>query len=515
MSKLMLGVDLGTTGLKTALVSSSGEPIAEAGVEYPTHYPHPNWAEQDPEDWWQALRTTVCEVMAHYDQPDPALAGISISSQAPVIVPMSAGGQPLMSGIIWADKRAEAECEVLRSAVGEERMSQITANSISSFLAAPTYVWLKRHRPDVFSQTYKFLMANSYLNFRLTGRYTMDVSQSLLQLLVDASTNDWSLEILDALDLPIEKFPKIHQCLDVIGEVNKEAAGELTIPVGTPVLAGTTDTTAAMAGMGIAQNGQAFLSQGTGSNIGLCVTEPRPNRHLICIPHAFPGRWMLSAVMTSTGASMKWFVNELSARDRDLARESGLDPYSFVTAPAETSQPGSGGVVFLPYLMGEQAPIWDRNARGVFVGISASTSRGDMVRAIMEGIAFGIRQNFQVFVDDGWEVGDVRIQGGAARNSLWNQIISDVTDHTVVVPPGSSGAPIGDALIAGLATGVYPSVEAAMAVCPEPKATHVPNPAAVAIYDRLYPVYEDLYGKLSDTFQNLATFRESLSDGGD
>jgi len=507
----MLGVDLGTTGLKTALVSSAGELVAEAGMEYATHHPQPNWALQDPEDWWRALQTTVHQVMAEYKSPNPPLAGISISSQAPVIVPLDADGRPLMRGMIWADKRAEEETKFLQEHIGGDWISQITANYADPFFAAPKYLWLKRHRPDIFDQTHKFLMANSYLNFRLTGRYSLDDSQAFLQLLVDMNTSDWSPELFEALDLPIEKFPKIYQCLDVIGEVTGQAAEELGIPAGTPVVAGTTDTTAAMAGMGIAQNGEAFISQGTGSNIGLCVAAPKPNRHLICIPHAIPNRWMLSAVMTSTGASVKWFVNELSTRERDYALESGLDPYSFVTGPAEASQPGSGGVVFLPYLMGEQAPIWDPDARGAFVGISATTTRGDMVRAIMEGIAFGIRQNVEVFLDDGWEVGDVRIQGGAARNSLWNQIISDVINRTVLVPPASSGAPIGDALLVGLATGVYSTPEAAMSVCPKPKATHTPNPADVTIYDRLYPVYTDLYRRLFDCFCDLADFRRTVS----
>jgi xylulokinase len=511
MTAFMLGVDLGTTGLKTALVRGTGEVIAEASQEYTTHYPYPNWAEQDPEDWWQALCTTVNQVMAAAPKPSASqsLTGISISSQAPVVVPMSATGQPLMRGIIWADKRAEAECEVLRTAVGEARVREITANSISSFLAAPTYIWLQRHRPDLFRATHCFLMANSYLNFRLTGRYTMDVSESLLQLLVDARTCDWSPELMAALNLPFEKFPRIFSCLDVIGQVDIPAAAALGIPVGTPVLAGTTDTTAAMVGMGIVHGGQAFVSHGTGSNIGLCVTQPKPNRHLICIPHAIPGYWMLSAVMTSTGASVKWFVNELCEHECEQARRAGADVYSLVTADVGASPPGSGGVVFLPYLMGEQAPIWDANARGVFVGISATTTRGDLVRAIMEGITFGVRQNLQVYLDDGWTVGDIRVQGGATRNALWNQMLADVTGRTVVVPAGAAGAPLGNALLVGLATGIYATPDDAAAVCPPPKAVYVPDPATAAVYERLYPVYERLYGALAGTFDDLATFRRT------
>jgi xylulokinase len=513
MHEWMLGVDLGTSGLKAVLLSSSGELIAEASQEYPTHYPHPNWAEQEPEDWWRALCTTVRRVMDQAEAADPPLAGICVSSQAPVIVSVARDGQPLMRGMLWLDKRAEAECDVIRAVVSEERIRQITANNLSSYLGAPNYVWLKRHRPDIFEQTHKFLMANSYINLKLTGQYTMDVSQAPLQLLADAKSCDWSPELLDALDLPVEKFPKVYQCLEIIGQVQRQPAEELGIPAGVPVLAGTTDTPAGMVGMGVVQNGQAFVSHGTGCNIGLCVAEPRANRHLVCIPHAIPGRWMLSAVMTSTGASMKWFVNELCARDRDAARAAGVDAYSGVTASAETSSPGSGGLVFLPYLMGEQAPIWDADARGVFVGISANTTRGDMVRAIMEGIAFGIRQNLQVYLDDGWQVGDIRVQGGAARNPLWNQILSDVTGRAVLVPPASGGAPIGDALLVGLATGIYPDVEAAMAVLPGPSAVHHPNPPTVAIYNELYPIYERLYGVLRDTFHNLALIRATHSGG--
>jgi xylulokinase len=511
VTELMLGVDLGTTGMKTALVSSDREVLAEAGMEYPTHHPAPNQAEQDPKDWWLALQATVCQVMREAGVGTSSLAGMSISSQAPVIVPVDAAGRPLMRGMIWADKRAGAECRLIHERVGEERISQITFNHIDAFFAAPKYLWLKQHRPTLFAQTHKFLMANSYLNFRLTGRYAIDDAQALLQILVDAKTSDWSPELLDALELPVEKFPPVRQGMQVIGEVTRQSASELGIPAGTPVIAGTTDTTAAMLGIGIAENGQAFVSHGTGSNVGLCVTEPKPNRHLICIPQGIPGRWMLSAVMTSTGASIKWFMNELSCLERDHAVAVGLEPYTYVTAPAESASPGSGGLVFLPYLMGEQAPIWDLDARGAFIGLSATTTRGDMVRAIMEGIAFGVRQNFQVYIDNGWEVGDVRLIGGAAQNALWNQITSDVLNRSVLVPPSSAGAPIGDALLAGLATGVFPTVEAALAASPPTKAYYTPNSARVAQYDELYSIYVELYERLKDSFYALATFRLSAN----
>jgi xylulokinase len=307
--------------------------------------------------------------------------------------------------------------------------------------------------------------------------------------------------------LPPEKYPPIYRCDAIIGEVTPAATEATGIPAGTPVLAGVTDTPAAMLGMGIARAGQAFVSHGTGCNIGLCATGPSPNRHLVCIPHALPERWMLDAVMTSTGAAMKWFVNTLCAQERDAALHDGEDPYRTVTADVAGREPGSGGLLFLPYLMGEQAPIWDVDARATFVGISADTIRGDLVRALMEGVAFGIRQNLQVFEAAGWPVADIRVQGGAARNATWNQILSDVTNRTVLVPPASAGAPIGDALLVGLATGIYPDVATTVAAAPPIARTFRPDADAVAAYDSLYPVYERLYGALRDTFADLAAFR--------
>jgi xylulokinase len=510
MSELMLGVDLGTSCLKTALVSSSGDVIAEASQEYATHYPYPNWAEQEPEDWWNALCATTRRVIASAQGWNSRLAGVCISSQAPVIVPVGGDGRPLMRAILWLDKRAEAVCDVIRQSMDEERMRQITANNLSSYLGAPTYVWLKSHRPAAFEQTHQFLMANGYLNLRLTGQHTMDISQAPLQLLFDIGKSVWSSEILEALDLPVEKLPTVFRCIDIIGEVHKQAAEETGIPRGTPVLAGVTDTPAAMVAMGVVQCGQAFVSHGTGCNIGLCAAEPRPSRHLVCIPHGVPDRWMVVAVMTSTGASMRWFVNELCARDRDDAQAIGTDPYHAVTASAETSPPGSGALLFLPYLMGEQAPIWDADARAAFVGISADTTRGHMLRAIMEGVAFGIRQNLGICMDAGYEVRDIRVQGGAARNRLWNQIVSDATSRVVLAPPANAGAPIGDALLVGLATGLYPNIEAMQAVCPQPGSIYRPNPVNAAVYDRLYPIYERLYGTLRETFRDLAAVRGSL-----
>ncbi|MCS7260708.1 MAG: FGGY-family carbohydrate kinase, partial [Anaerolineae bacterium] len=360
---------------------------------------------------------------------------------------------------------------------------------------------------DLFAQTRQFLMANGYLNWRLTGRFTMDVSQAPLQLLYDVTAGVWSEEILQALALPAEKLPPVYPCLAIIGEVHRDAADESGIPAGTPVLAGATDTPAAMVGMGVLESGQAFISHGTGCNIGLCVARPWSGRHVVCIPHAIPGMWMLSAVMTSSGASMKWFVSQLCARERDDALAAGRSPYDWVDAEAQAAPPGSRGLLFLPYLMGEQSPVWDPDARGAFVGISVDTTRGEMLRAVMEGVAFGIRQNLQVYLDGGWKVHDVWTQGGATKSPLWNQIVSDVIGRKLSVSSLPNSAPVGDALLVGLATGIYRDVSDLAAACPAPSAVYIPNPETAVIYDQLYPVYAALYDRLAEPFHRLALVR--------
>ena len=502
---LLLGVDIGTTGLKAALVDGDGRLLAEAGREYPTYHPQPGWAEQEPNGWWQAMVSATHEVTERAGSRGQRLDGICVSSMAPVVVPLDHRGRPLGPGLIWADKRADTESTELAKKIGEERLNVITANRASSYYAAPKCMWLRRHRPELFAATDKFVMANGYVNYRLTGRLAVDQSHLPLLLLADVATGDWSPEMLAAAGLTREMFPDIHPCLDVLDGVTREAASELGIPPGTPVLAGTVDTPAAVLGMGITVAGQAFVSMGTGSNVGACMPGPAFGQPLVSLPHALPGLWLVIGVMTSTGASLKWFKNQLCLGLEQAA--AARDPYDLLTEEAGRSPAGSRGLVFLPYLMGEQTPIWDNDARGVFVGLAPETSRGDMVRAILEGAAFGVRHNVDAFEACGPRAAEVRIQGGAARSALWTQIICDVVDRPVLVPPVSAGAAVGDAVLAGLATGVFPDAATAVTACAAPRAVHRPDPGAVARYDRLYPIYLSTYQELRPSFQALARFR--------
>lgn len=510
---LLLGVDIGTTGLKAALVDGDGRVLAEAGREYPTQHPHPGWAEQDPDGWWRAMVSATCEIVTRAGAQGQRLGGICVSSMAPVVVPVDRRGRPLGPGLIWADKRADAESAEFEARVGAERLNAITANRASSYYAAPKVMWLQRHRHELFAETHKVVMANGYVNYRLTGCYAVDHSHSPLLLLADASTCQWSDELLGAAGLPRELFPDIHPALDVLGELTAEAAAELGVPRGAPVLAGTVDTPAAVLGMGITAPRQSFVSMGTGSNVGACMPGPVFGQPLVSLPHALPGMWLVIGVMTSTGASLKWFKNQVCTWLEQVPAPA--DPYDVLTTEAGRASVGSRGLVFLPYLMGEQTPIWDNDARGTFVGLAPDTTRGEMVRAILEGSAFGVRHNLETceaagLQTRGQRVEEVRIQGGAAKSPVWTQIICDVVDRPVLVPPTTGGAAVGDAALAGLATGVFCDADTAVAACATPRAVHRPDPAAAGAYDRLYPVYRGIYEQLRPSFRALAEFRRAF-----
>ena len=307
---LLLGVDIGTTGLKSALLDGDGTVLAEASREYPTCHPAPGWAEQDPELWWDALRATVTEVVTAAGAAGSAWTASRSAAWPLWSRPWMPAAGPLLPGLIWADKRAEAESAWLRAVIGEETINRITANHINAYFVAPKCLWLKRHRPDVFAQTHQIVMANGYLNFRLTGRLAMDHSHVPLLLLADAQTLDWSAELLDAMELDRAIFPPIRACLDIVRRTDSCGRGRARRG---PRHAGAGRHRRYRAGSSAwaLARGQAFVSMGTGSNVGTCLAGPAFNQPLVCVPHAIPGLWLALGVMTSTGASLKWFKNEL------------------------------------------------------------------------------------------------------------------------------------------------------------------------------------------------------------
>jgi xylulokinase len=507
--RLLLGIDVGTSGLKTVLMASSGDILASSGREYPTYHPHPGWAEHNPEDWWRATCDTIQEVLRISKADPAAIAGIATSGLAPTMLSIDKNGKSLGPAAIWADLRAEPQCEWLRQTVGAEKVASYNGTGIESFFAGPKFLWQREHDPEIYKQTYKYLQANSYINFRLSGVFSLTYTNLTMFLMADVRTGTWSEEMLKIFDFPVEKLPDIHQAEQIIGEVTREAAAETGLRTGIPVLAGTVDTAAAAVGVGSVDIGQCFVSMGTGLNLCLCAEKSLTAPTFICFPHAVPREWLIDAIMTSTGASLKWFRNYLGIMECEAADKLGVDPYELLTLEAGKSAPGSGGLIFLPYVMGELAPIYDSEARGVYFGISANTKKCDMVRAILEGTAMGLRQNLDAIEATGAPVTELRIVGGATKSALWNQIHADILDKPIGVPILAEGAPLGDAILAGYGVGVYKDIKQAAKEIGKLKEVYQPNPPTRDCYNDLRSIYAQLYPSLKSQFGELASFRSN------
>ncbi len=494
MDKLLLGIDIGTTGTKAAVFTEEGIMLALGHDEYEVSIPHSNWAEQDPETWWQAVCKTTRYVLEKIPQGPESVVGVAVSSQAPTLLPLNKNGEPVRPAMIWMDRRAEKESEILRTKMGEGIIEEITGNHPDPFYVASKLLWLKSHETGNFEQSSIFLQANGYINYKLTGQYSMDNAHASLLQLRDYSKDEWSEELCELCGVGPDQFPPVLQGHEVCGEVTKEASLVTGLLPGTPVMAGTVDSAAAALEAGI--TGQGTVAEMTGTSTVLIIPneagiiEPA----FIAMPHALPGIHLLLGALATSGASLKWFRDELGSGET----------YDGLTKLAKESKPGSSGVIFLPYMMGERSPVWDTNARGVFFGLSLSTSRGDIIRSILEGTSFALRHNFEVANQAGINIGEIRSVGGGTKSPLWNQIKSDVLGIPVLIPEASIGAPFGDAVLAGMGLGLYDNIDESLKDMVKIKDRYEPDMENHQLYSEMFELYKSLYGNLRNEFDALA-----------
>ncbi len=500
MSDVLLGIDIGTTNAKAALFATSGALLGEAQQEYETAYPKPGWAEQTAGNWWGATAAIVRRLLDVGQVEPEDVAAIAVSSQAPTALPVDARGQPLRPALIWMDRRSEAQCTLLRQTVDVERILELNGNRIDPYFGAPKIAWLVQNEPDVVRRTHFFMQANGYVNFKLTGQFTIDRSHASLFQCYDMGLGDWSDELCAMLDLPREKLPPVVSCTDVIGQVSREAAQATGLLEGTPVVAGMVDGVAAALEAGVVTPGEAVEMTGTSTVLLVCVDEPPRQPDLIALAHALPGAYLLVGALVSTGAALRWFRDELGSAEVS----TGRDAFEIMSEQAGEVAPGAGGLLFLPYMMGERSPIWNTDARGVLFGLSLATSRAQIIRALMEGAAFGLRHNVGVAEKAGVHIETLRSVGGGSRSAVWSQIKADLLGRPIAVPAVSLGAPLGDALLAGTGVGLYPDLVSATRLVDQPLTVYQPREAASAHYDRLYPLYRQLYIANEGLFGELA-----------
>jgi xylulokinase len=498
---LLLGIDISTTGAKALLTDGAGRVVASASMPLALSTPRPLWSEQNPKDWWQAIAASIRRALDDANATGSDVAAIGLTGQMHGLVLLDERGDVLRPAILWNDQRCGAECDLIRQRVGKARLIRLTGNDALTGFTAPKIVWVQRHEPEIFSRARAVLLPKDYVRYKLTGAMAMDKADGSGTMLFDLAARDWSAELLAELEIPRPWMPPTYEGPQVTGEVTPEAAAATGLRAGTPVMAGGGDQAAGAVGVGAVKAGVVSLVLGTSgvvfASTDAPLTEAQGRLHAFC--HAAPGRWHMMGVMLSAAGSLQWY------RDT-LAPEAGFDE---LVAEATNAPAGSAGLVFLPYLTGERTPYPDPLARGAWVGLTVRHQRAHLTRAVLEGVAFGLKDGFALLQGAGLgAVEQVRVSGGGAKSRLWRQILADVLNVELVTVNTTEGAAYGAALLAGVGAGVWPDVDMACAQTIKTENAVAPNAEDVSRYESLYPHYRNLYATLRPTFVGLAAMED-------
>lgn len=495
---LTLGIDIGTTNVKAAILdTTTGKIVATGSKEHPLFHPRPGWAEQDADNYWAAVVSSIQQCLAMGNFSDE-IAGVALSGLVGVTLPVSEQGRPLRPAMIWMDARSEPECQDIRERVGEDTINQNNGNRIAPWFIEPKALWIKKHEPHVFAATHKFLSPSGYCTFRLCGTFTINTGDAGLFYPYEYQKERWNEKVAEGIGIPMSKYPRIYRSHEVVGEVTARASEETGLRQGTIVVAGGTDISSAALGVGVTQAGQAYYSMGTGSNLGIMIpTEQRVEEYRILKwPHVLPGLTMFDGPMAFTGASLKWFRDQFGDMEWRLAEKMGQNVFDLFTAQAAQIAPCADGLLYLPYLGNTLSPNWNSNATGVFFGVRPTTSRAHFIRALIEGVAFDLYSNVRIAQEAGVRIDNLILNGGPTRSRFWNQITANVTGLPLAVPDIGDAAPLGDAILAGVGAGLYKDPVEPVSQIVRIKETIEPDARMHAQYDEFFGLWRQVYGRL-------------------
>jgi len=453
----LLGVDVGTGGTRALIINEQGRVIGSATEEHaPFASPQIGWAEQAPDDWWRASGVAIGKALIGANLTGSDIACVGFSGQMHGAVMLDEKDQVVRPALIWCDVRTEPQCDFLNQKLGAERLIQLTCNPALPNFTATKFLWVQQHEPENWKRVRSVMLPKDYVRFRMTGDRAIDVADASGTLLLDVANRRWSSEMLQAAEIDDRLLPKLYESPDVCGKVSDDGAAATGLQPGTPVVAGAGDQAAGATGMGIVAPGAVSATIGT-SGVVFAATDrpaldPKGRLHTFC--HAIPGRWHVMGVTQSAGLSLRWLRDILSCGLNKL-------DYDQMTAEAASVRPGSDGLLWTPYLMGERTPHLDGEARAALVGLTASHTRAHIVRAVLEGVAFSLRDSFTIFDEMKIPVRNIRLGGGGARSDLWRQIQADVYGHPVEIVEAEEGAAYGAAILAGVGAGVWTSVDSA------------------------------------------------------
>jgi xylulokinase len=504
MQSYVLGVDVGTGGTRALVISDRGQIVASATEEHePFASPEIGWAEQHPEDWWRACGIAVRNALASAVLPADQIACVGFSGQMHGAVMLDADDNVVRPALIWCDVRTEQQGRELTENIGAEALIRLTCNPALPNFTLTKFLWVREHEPENWSRVRSVMLPKDYVRFRLTGERATDMADASGTLMLDVAHRRWSDQVLQAAGIEESLLPRLFESPEVCGRVSAAGAAATGLQQGTPVVAGAGDQAAGAVGMGIVAPGAVSATIGT-SGVVFAATDrpsldPKGRLHTFC--HAVPGRWHVMGVTQSAGLSLRWFRDRFGACGSNSNSEDRRDPYECLTAEAAAVPPGSDGLLWAPYLMGDRTPHLYPNARAALIGLTASHTRGHVVRAILEGVAFSLRDSFTLFSEMGVPVRNIRLGGGGARSPLWRQIQADVYGHEVEILEAEEGAAYGAAILAGVGAGLWSSVDkacdetvkVAQRVAPQPVVTQHMS-TSYAAYRRMYPAIKSVLG---------------------
>jgi len=493
---MLLGIDISTTGAKALLIDEKGNVVSSSTTSFMLSTPHPLWSEQNPHDWWEGIVRSICQVLQQAGITGSEISAIGMTGQMHGLVLLDEHGEVLRPAILWNDQRTGSQCDEIRTRLGKERLIRLTGNDALTGFTAPKVLWVQQNEPEIFAKVRHILLPKDYIRYKLTGEYSVDKAGGSGTILFDLEERTWSGEVLAGLDIPAELLPPSYEGPEITSNVNVSAAAVTGLTVGTPVVAGGGDQAAQAVGVGAVQPGIIALTLGT-SGVVFATTEsalvePEGRLHAFC--HAVPGRWHFMGVMLSAAGSLQWYRDTLAPA---VSFDELIDE-------AQDIQPGSEGLIFLPYLTGERTPHPDPLARAAWIGLTVRHTRAHMTRAVLEGVAFGIKDSFTLIQKAGLgSIDQVRISGGGAKSILWRQIIADVLGVELVTVNTTEGAAYGAALLAGVGAGSFYTVQEACEAVIQITGRTSPSDNT-QLYQQFYPRYRALYPALASEFKALA-----------
>ncbi|GAC1347596.1 MAG: xylulokinase [Ktedonobacteraceae bacterium] len=505
-SRYVIGADLGSQGMKTVLLDEAGITVASAYAAYDPHYPAPNWAEENPADWEAALTTTVRQVMHSAGAHAADILALALGSQVDGLVCVNEQGDVLRPAIIWLDRRATSQCEALAQYISSTELFHLSGANLDSSHVAPKMLWVRDNEPAIFARSRYLLLPGSYMAYRLTGEAVVDYSNASSTLLLDVKQKTWSQHMLKLTGLDEARLGRVEGATSIIGPLTTQAAERLGLTTHTLVAAGSGDEHAACVGAGVTRSSIVCDINGTAEPV--CAVAQAPifdeGGLLETHCHADPTAWLIENPGFVSGGSYRWFLDALAPHERAEAQRRGISPYDLLNAEAAQVPAAASGLIFLPCLSGAMTPTWNADARGVFFGLSLAHGRGHMVRAILEGTAYGLRDNVERMAEIGLNPQEIRAVAGGARGRLWLQIKADVTGKPVSTPRELESTALGAAMLAGVAAGLFSDLQEAAHAAIGMGSYREPDPRHRQAYDDAYALYRQVYDALQEPFRKAA-----------